>query len=472
MIWRLDTLLLRMLEHYGPVWPIVAVLCLAYVTLGKLHRAFLVGMVVLLGAMVWYRPLIALAHVLRWWIFAVLAVRGTLFVLVSLRGSPSGRGPPWPVAALGLLSLISCLWAESTLFSFVMAGTFVCTLVLSFLVAWRLMETVDFLRHLCLGAVLLALLLHGVGCALGLAAIVTRDPYLVRQTGIDGRFAGVMLNANGSGVFGAILWPIVLAAPRVYLGRLQWLRWLALLALAVCIVFSGSRTAAGVTLMTTFLYALYRFRAGAILTTGLVGGIGAVLLTMTPLEELEGSVVDEVVVRSSTLSDLGGRLEHWEMGWSAAMEKPVFGHGWGAARTLDDTDVERSLELGRVKAATNLHSTHISLLVDLGFVGLGLFWLFGGTVVLAGLRLLAAPRTPETSVSVLFFASTLGMLADTVVHNGVLAAGSPGAIIFWFSAALVVKQSYGLAAPEATGQDPIDGVAAGPAALAAPMAGA
>jgi O-antigen ligase len=445
VIWRLDILLLRMLDHYGPVWPVVTLLCLLYVVFARLSRSFVLGVAILLGAMLWYRPLVAVAHVLRWWIFAILAVRGTLHVLRMVRESrPVGR-VPLPLILLGTLALVSCLWAANLTFSFVVAGTFVCTLVLCYVVAWRLMETDGFLRALCVGAVVLALSLQGMGCLLGAWALVTGDGWLIGRTGVGSRFSGVMHNANGNGVFGAVLWPIVLAAPRAYLGRLAGIRWLVLIALALAIVFSGSRTAAGVALMTTFVYALYRFRAGAVLTTGLVGCIGATMLLLTPLEELEGSAVDQVIVRSDTLDDLGGRMERWEMGWTTAQEKPVLGHGWGAARTLGDADVERSMALGRVKAATNLHSTHLSLLVDLGWVGLGLFWLFSARVVIAGMRILAAPPSPDATVSVLFFASTLGMLADTFVHNGVLSAGSPTAIVFWFSTAVVVKQSYRLA---------------------------
>lgn len=447
-ILRLDILLERMADHYGAVWAIVALLCLLVISFGRLSRSFAVGIAVLLSAMVWYRPLVAVAHVLRWWIFAILAVRGTIYALTLARERATAGRVPWPIAALGGLALVSCLWADSLTFSFVVAGTFACTLVLCFVVAWRLMETEGFLQHLSQAAVVIALLMQGLGCVLGILAIVTGDHYLVRMTGVGKRFSGVMHNANGNGVFGALLWPVVLAAPRVYLGRLANMRWIALAALAVCIVFSGSRTAVGVALMTTFVYSLYRFRAGAILTTALVGGVGSVLLLSTPLEDLEGSAVDEVVVRSATLYDVGGRMERWERGWRTAMYKPVLGHGWGAARTLDDTDVERSLELGRVKSASNLHSTHLTLLVDLGFVGLGLFWLYGCYVIFAGVRILSVPISPATTISALFFASSLGMLADTLVHNGVLSAGSPQALIFWFSTALVIKQAQRLTADE------------------------
>ena len=444
-IWRLDIQLLNMADREGLGWAMVAVGCLLVIAFGKLPKAFLVGMAVLLGSLVWFKPLVVLAHVLRWWIFLILALRGGLFVMSRTTVPSSGR-VPMSLVALGGMSILSAAWADDARFAILLAGTFVCTLILAFVVAWRLMDSEDFLPYLCQGALVVALALQGLGVLFGLAAIITEDPWLIKRTGVETRFSGMTMNANGNGVFAALFWPVVLAAPREYLGRMAWLRWPALAALLICIVFSGSRTAAGVTLMTTILYGLYRYRVGAILATTLVAACGAAILLGTPLEGLEGSAVDTVVVRSDSLSDFGGRLERWEMGWDVAQESPLIGHGWGAARTLGEQDTAMALELGRVRYASNLHSAHLSLLVDVGWIGLGLFWLFAAGIVRSGLRILAAPISPENTVSMLFFASTMGLLVDTLVHGGILSAGSPNALLFWFSAALVTKQAQRLGA--------------------------
>jgi O-antigen ligase len=470
-IYRLDQQLLNLWDWQGPGWALFAVACLLVIAVGKLPRAFVLGMAILLGSLVWYDPLRILAHVLRWWIFLLLATRGAVFVMRRSKAAEAvetvGRVPP-TLVALGGLVLVSCLWAADPRFAFLLAGTFLCTLVLAFVVAWRLMDTEDFLPHLCKGVLVVALALQGLGVLFGLAAILTGDPELIHKTGVESRFSGLTMNANGNGVFAALFWPIVLAAPAVYLGRLSKLRWPALVALAICIIFSGSRTAVGVTLMTTTLYGLHRYRVGAVFAVTLVFMCGAGLLLGTPLEELEGTAIDEVVVRSDSLYDFGGRLDRWIEGWEYAMESPAIGHGWGAARTMGAQDTNLALELGRVRYASNLHSAHLSLLVDLGAVGLGLFWLFAFGVMRNGMRILSAPITPESTVSALFFASTMGLLADTFVHGGILSAGSPNALLFWFSTALVTKQAQRItqanAAPDELEPEPAPFLEPGPLA--------
>ena len=54
------------------------------------------------------------------------------------------------------------------------------------------------------------------------------------------------------------------------------------------------------------------------------------------------------------------------------------------------------MELGRIKSATNLHSTYLTLLLDLGWVGVGLFVLF----VVRGLQRFAFQGEIATAVGI------------------------------------------------------------------------
>ena len=449
MIWRLDLQLLYMAHAYGIGWAAVTALCLVLLMFMRMDRAMLLGIAILLSGMIWYRPFVALARVLRWWVLIVLAIRGLAFAAAKARsGLTSGHAPLSLIVFSGLM-LASCAWAEAPILACVLALSLVCVQMLGFVVVWSLSDDDLLLRRLCSATLLLALLIHGVGLFVAGFALLTGDTELRQLTGVDRRLSGILMNANGNGVFGALFLPLVLAAPSEYLGRLRRWRWVAVTALVVSILLSGSRTGAGIAVLGCAVFVLYRFRVGGFLTVSTLLALGISAAIMMPGEELEGSTLDEVVLRTETLYDFGGRLDQWLLGMDYGMQQPLAGHGWGASKTLYGwTSTEDALLRGSVRFASNLHSTHVSIFVDLGFLGLAAFWAFCGTVLWSGMRVVSAPRTPANTVVVLIFAATLGLVADTFVHNGILSAASSNSLLFWSATAIVIRHARRLRAAE------------------------
>jgi hypothetical protein len=103
-------------------------------------------------------------------------------------------------------------------------------------------------------------------------------------------------------------------------------------------------------------------------------------------------------------------------------------------------DAERASTYGYSGGATNLHSAHLQLLIDVGIVGIAVFWSFCACVLMAGRWILAAPRTPRNAFALVIFASALGMLADTWVHGSIWSMGNPTTLIFWGLCAVAIKE--------------------------------
>jgi O-antigen ligase len=101
---------------------------------------------------------------------------------------------------------------------------------------------------------------------------------------------------------------------------------------------------------------------------------------------------------------------------------------------------EEALAHGGVSFGTNLHNAHLQLLVDLGLIGVALFWAWCGTVMRGGWRLLFGPRTPRSALTVVIFASVVAMMADTMVHGWVFSTGSPSTLVFWGFCAMVLHE--------------------------------
>lgn len=427
----------------GLGWTVVAVLILVFALFAPLSRALVLGFAVLIGTQCWHGPTYCITRAIRWWVVAILAVRAVRAVARLGRST----SPPSPgrtaMLLMGALAVGSALWAKDPRSSILLAASFVMGLVIIFIGLWRVLDHVDLAAQLPGPAAWFGLLVFGASYLAVLVAWATNDwPQWVR-TGWEGRFSGIFINANMLGLLGATLLPLVAAAPRQVLGRISAIRWLVVAAIGYAIFLSGSRSAIIGSAGALILILFYRNRAGAVALVTLGGAALWAGVTYAPLDayELDQSAFGHIT-RTKHLSTLSGRFELWELGLDAARENPVAGGGWGASRVLHDDDFgsEDLMSAGGIYRGTNLHSAHIQILVDLGWTGLLLFWIYCADVMRFGLSVLGAARTARNETLLLVFASAAGMIADTFVHGGVFSMGSPSALIFWAFGTVCLKE--------------------------------
>lgn len=440
MNFRIDEGLLTILNGLGPVWFVVALGVLAYAAFGPILRGFGLTILLLVAAQCWYTPAFLIGRNLRWWVLLLVCARGILASFRIPRPPGEKAGGRSVALALGLVAIASCLWSDQKIYTLGVAASFVLSLVIAFVVLWSLYDAEDLLAGACRGAAILGLLVFGSSYLWYLQADATNDMLVLRAMGAGGRFSGVMFNANMMGILAMTIVPALVAAPRSWLGAFARLRWPVIAVSLLALYMSGSRSAligTGVALLILFLF---RFGAGALLTVAIASVGIYVLVTSSAVEDIDATAVGHIT-RTKHIHTLSGRLELWEEGLDAIQGRQLVGLGWGNSRLLQGADPDAALEKGHVSNASNLHSTHIQILVDVGILGLGLLWAFSARVLLAGWTLLRSQRTERSTACVMVLACFVSALADSFVHGSVLSTGSPSALIFWSSAVIVLKEA-------------------------------
>lgn len=437
---RPDEALLDIFRRGGPVLLCIGVAILVYAARARFTRALGVSLFLLIGAQTWLLYTHLLGRNLRWLVLALVCGRGVLLALRTPRPPwDTGRGRPL-AAGLGVVALASALWAESWTYTLYTATSFVLSLVAAFVVLWRLYDEEDVVAVACRGALWCALLIFGSGFLFRVYAESVGDVEILYRMHTGGRFSGIFFNPNMNGILAMILIPPLVAAPRSWLGSGAALRWPVIAVACAALYLSGSRSSLIGTVVSLTILFLYRFGAGALFTVGL-GTVGIyVLATSGQIEDIDASAVGHFA-RTKHLHTLSGRLELWEEGLDAVRGHELLGMGWGSSRLLHGADPDEAVERGNVVGASNLHSTHVQVLVDVGFVGASLLWLLCLQVLWTGWRLLLMPRTERSVAAVMVLACFVATFADTFVHGSVLSTGSPSAIIFWASAAILLREA-------------------------------
>jgi O-antigen ligase len=438
MIWRPDLILLSIFERIGPLALVLAVGIFAYVAFGRLVRAFLLAVLVLVCTQVWWGPLSGMANSMRWLLLIILFARGILYVLRHRAPPGESRLARRLVGALAVLALLSVGWSGHEVFSLRLAVSFCLGLFVALGLLWRLADDDSVMQHFARGALVFSIIIFGAGFVVAGVSYLTDSWRFFDATklGWGRRYSGVFYNPNAGGLIGAMLLPILVASPREFLGRLAF----------ATIFLSGSRSALIGSAMAVVVLGMYRWGAGAFVTMCLGGAAVAALAVYTPLDDIwieqaDASAVGHIV-RTKHLATLSGRVDLWQSGWDEAQGHLLFGQGWGANRVFaGDVDIDRAAEIGHVQGGVNLHNAHLQLLIDVGIVGVGLFWAFCAIVMHAGWVILRAPRSPRNGLGLVIFTSTLALLADTWVHGAIWSMGSPTTLAFWGLCVLTLKEA-------------------------------
>lgn len=219
----------------------------------------------------------------------------------------------------------------------------------------------------------------------GLGAILFPDRAFVEAGGSIGTaLRGVipLIHQNELGLMAAI--GLVLSVMRVFGGEVagsKRLFWFALMLLSGTILFlTQARTSIAGGALALILSGIMVKRMRWLSYTVAIAAVIVLLYYWLSGSNLGiEDDVTEYLRRGGTdeqIQSLSGRTDLWATGWEMFKDSPVIGHGYAAGVRYEG--VKYGLRLG-----TNMHSSHMQVLVDLGAVGY-LFWVlfvFGSGMV-------------------------------------------------------------------------------------------
>jgi O-antigen ligase len=237
-----------------------------------------------------------------------------------------------------------------------------------------------------------------------LAAIATP---LGVMSGFDyGRWRGVFNHKNTLGENAAVT---LLAAGGLYLTGSLHRYWLGLVAAvsAICLVMSGSATSLAAVAISAVVFLM----AFSIVQLRILRDQAwLLLLTLVAVLALGGYAIIEVMAASLGRDmTFTGRTEIWEQFLHFAQQRPWCGWGWVTISTTDTMlpIIRQTLGLPFIQTP---HNGYLSLLVEMGIIGLALFAIWLGWVFLAASRRAAAGRESLAMIR-------LAVVSGLMVHS-------------------------------------------------------
>jgi len=378
-------------------------------------------------------PFASLARFLRWAFLAGLLGKG---LLGNLQGGimprPSTREHSIVFAFCGLF-LVSAAWSISSTITLAQGAMMVVLLLGIYLVLWNSWRDEEEILSICNTLFIMAALLFSM-----------ETVYQLRGLGHTygaGRYAGVFLNPNGLGTAVAFLGPFVYwkhhssesALTRAFCKGLGVIMLLGLLE-------SGSRSGFLGTVICMGFIACYVYRVKLIVLGGILA-IPLFLLFVVGRELDTSALMESRLVRVDTLSNLSDRLPMWEEGLDLYLERPFLGYGYAMSKfaNIGRADFEMSRAVFSMRGY-NYHSAHLQVALDLGIVGLLLFWFFLYSVLRRGLSLYREGiRDPLHLAGIVFFSAFFALAGDSFVHGWAFSPGSSMAIVFYLVAAATIR---------------------------------
>ena len=311
-------------------------------------------------------------------------VIGALWLTTVVMSGHIRRPDPFLVAAslFMIWSILSILWSTVPSDSLGHAFTWAQTFVLAFML-WDLYRTRE--------AVLAGLQAYVLGAYVAIGSAVgnyfSSNPYYTNYE----RFSAGDTNPDGFGFIIAlgvpVAWYLATCAKGAGTARfLRFVNWLYIPAAFLGLALSGTRTAAiAAAVGAAFgLFWLRRvtFSTRVIAVVILTVGFYYLLPLVEPLRSFERFSTTGTEL---TEGDLNGRRGQWSQGLDAFAKRPISGLGTNTYRSANT--------LGKVA-----HNTFLSILVEVGLVGMILFGMVLGILILRALRRSTWDRTFWISV--------------------------------------------------------------------------
>ena len=242
----------------------------------------------------------------------------------------------------------------------------------------------------------------------------------------DFRFKGLYYSANAIGILG--LMATVLQLRLYFKARSSVVRYLALAGLLFCFlltVLSGSRAGLLGLLIAILVYGWLANRKKLVV----VAGIAAVAVVMISMIAGQGIHLGGMMV-VRPFADTSGRTAIWQEALGNMSQHPfsfVIGNGFGSSKEV--------VTLNKIGESIQLHSSPLSVLYELGFVGLAIVAFGLGQIVTGGVK--SARARGGDTLSALLVAVIAGALFDSLFESWLLAMGSAETLIFWLLVSLL-----------------------------------
>lgn len=184
------------------------------------------------------------------------------------------------------------------------------------------------------------------------------------------RFQGLAAHPNTMGGFCMVSYPILLwAYSRSRYNR----KWMVIFLIIICLSFhllTGSRTSFFASVIGVATWLVVKGRKGTLLAAvGITCVFALILICLKP--SLPRFTREEV----SSVGTFTGRTEIWDAALTLALEKPIFGYGYGVSGKIfeDPRFYMDGYALWSGNARSSLHSGYLSVVIGLGLVGLSVF---------------------------------------------------------------------------------------------------
>ena len=386
-------------------------------------------------------PLYGTSRLLRWPFLVGLVTKGVLSGLArGFRPTPILHAHRLLIV-FSALALVSAAWSIGPSISLAQALMMITLWIGVFVVLWNNWSGPEQVTDVCL-------VLFRVAVIIFTAEIISQLKNPGAAFGA-GRYQGLFTNPNGLGLAATFFAPFVFW--RFYTADQPMVRRYSFvlgLFIVICLLLSGSRSGFLGMVVCMGCILTHLFRARMVLFGLFVALPLAAWLFLG--ERLGTQELEEArMVRSESLGNLSDRIPMWEQGSALVMERPFVGYGFGMSRFADlgvaDGTILQAVERLR---GTNYHNSHLQVALDLGFVGLILFWVYTILVIRAGLRLFFRENAgPLHFAGVVFFGTFLALTGDSFVHGWVFSPGSSLSILYWLTGAVVLRTHHFCFAP-------------------------
>jgi exopolysaccharide production protein ExoQ len=318
-------------------------------------------------------------------IFSGFYIVAGALLLREFRSSPLAFRPSpimLLIACVLLISIASTMWSIIPHITLRRSMALAGTTVVGLYVACRF-SFIDFLRlaAISLGLVLVSTLLLW---------FIFPDKIIVQETHI-GAWRGLFYHKNelGEAMLQAILVFVALAVSEKSKRRRMMQAILTATAMFV-LLMAGSITA--MTALGVFFLVLIALRVPKMTAYVLAALIGAMLLIVVGMFE-DSLCVLFIVDRDCTIT---GRTEIWSLAWSAAMERPWLGYGFGAF-WAGESEIGNAIRAELGWPVMSAHNAWLDTWLSIGVLGVGVTLLTLSALSVKILRRAFASKDPATN---------------------------------------------------------------------------
>ncbi|MBM2840508.1 MAG: hypothetical protein HW412_1036 [Bacteroidetes bacterium] len=256
-------------------------------------------------------------------------------------------------------------------------------------------------------------------CVVGLVQFFFREElFLDFFIGEGRRVTSTLANAVYLSAYVILLFPILLSftVARERKPRSRWMLGVLLCGLAFLLIATSTRSSIAAFIVSIALFSILSKR---VKKKAFILSAAGVLIAMGSAVYLSHGVVERIenVFRNEATSTLARRWYFWDAGYKAFRDAPFLGHGIGSYEAVmleyrsPDYWVAKSEDV-----VPHAHNEVIETAVDLGVVGLLVYLMIAGTVLVSGLRKRSKETADNRLLRIGLSCSLIAIFVDNLVN--------------------------------------------------------